>query len=147
MVAEAGNGNGQGHGFRELSGRHILVVEDCSSTRGLIARLLSREGAHVSVCDNGKSAVNVVLDGRASDSPVDAVLMDMDMPVLDGHAATRLLRAKGFDRPIIALTAESTGPERDTCIVEGCDDYLTKPVETADLIRMIQGCLARATTK
>jgi CheY-like chemotaxis protein len=135
----AGNNNG----FRELSGRHVLVVEDCSSTRGLIARLLSREGAHVSVCGTGKAAVSLIDSSRGGDAPVDVVLMDMDLPVLDGHAATSLLRAKGFDRPIIAVTAGSTGPSRETCLAEGCDEYLCKPVDAMELIGLIQSCLER----
>ena len=94
----------------------------------LVQLLLGRHGIEVEFADNGKEGVN-----KAIASNYDAILMDMQMPIMDGYAATKLLREKGFNKPIIALTAHAMKDDRDRCMSVGCDDYLTKPIDSGVL--------------
>jgi PAS domain S-box-containing protein len=133
-----------------LDGRHVLLVEDGPDNQRLIAYLLRRSGAHVTVVNNGQEARDAVRAARGSNGsahaePFDLVLMDMQMPVMDGYEATRCLRRDGYRSPIIALTAQAMVGDRERCIAAGCDDYLTKPVERAQLLLVIDSHLcARA---
>src|SRR5690606_8374858 len=109
----------------------------------LIGLILRKAGATVEVVDNGLAAVERILATVDSGSnsppqaPVDLVLMDMQMPVMDGYEATRRLRAAGFDRPIVALTAPARSSERAPCLAAGCRDYRAKPVSRAALLEMV----------
>src|SRR5205085_1283409 len=88
-----------------LEGRRILVAEDGSDNQYLISFYLRRAGAEVEVVENGRLAVERACSATDSATPVDVILMDMQMPEMDGYTATAQLRKRGFDRPIIALTA------------------------------------------
>jgi signal transduction histidine kinase/CheY-like chemotaxis protein len=123
-----------------LSGR-VLVVDDGADNRRLLGHLLGRFGLEVEFEDNGAAAVERLEDPDRS--PVDLVLMDMMMPDLDGHAATRQLRARGFDRPIVAVTAQALDGERNRCLDSGCDDYLTKPLDRRRLREVVERWLGR----
>jgi len=117
----------------KLQGR-ILLVEDGMDNQRLISFLLKKAGADVSVAQNGQVGRDMVLEAWEKGEPYDLVFMDMQMPVLDGYAATSQLRSAGYSLPIVALTAHAMSDERDKCLSVGCDDYFTKPVDRAKLI-------------
>ncbi len=94
--------------------------------------------------DDAKLALDAALAGRSEDNPFDLVLMDMQMPVMDGYQATGQLRQKGYTGPIIALTAHAMASDRERCIRSGCDDYATKPIDRTKLIETIHQHLAPA---
>ncbi len=116
-----------------LNGIRILLVEDGPDNRMLISRLLTKSGADVSCANNGREAVDII---NASLVEFDLILMDMQMPVLDGYQATQTLRSQDFSIPIIALTAHSLTEDRKKCMDAGCDDYFTKPIDTPKLVQM-----------
>jgi signal transduction histidine kinase/CheY-like chemotaxis protein len=120
-----------------LDGARILVVDDNPDNQEIIRFLLAEAGAAVTVTDTGMSGVHMVLESLDSDEPFDLVVMDMQMPVMDGYAATETLRRRRVSLPIVALTAHATVADRDRCLEAGCDEYLSKPVRPNELIRTI----------
>jgi CheY-like chemotaxis protein len=110
-----------------LRGR-VLLVEDGPDNQRLISHLLRRAGLEVEIAANGRIAVDR-LTATADGDQFGLVLMDMQMPELDGYEATRSLRAAGLRTPIVALTAHATVHDRQACLDAGCDDYLTKPID------------------
>jgi len=119
----------------------ILLAEDAPDSQRLIAELLRRAGAEVEVANNGAIALEKVRAAAALSRPYDALVLDMQMPVLDGASTARALRAEGHALPILALTAEASPEERERCLAAGCDDYATKPVERATLIGALHALL------
>ncbi|HED64297.1 MAG TPA: hybrid sensor histidine kinase/response regulator [Planctomycetes bacterium] len=128
-----------------LEGR-VLVAEDVKFNQTLIKAFLRRAGADVHVVGNGAEALESVREAEERGEPFDIVVMDMQMPVLDGYEATRRLRASGYSRPIIALTAHAMVGDREKCMEAGCDDYATKPLDQGGLVRACRRVLAHATT-
>jgi signal transduction histidine kinase/AmiR/NasT family two-component response regulator len=116
-----------------LSAR-LLVVEDVELNQRLLAAVLRRAGATVDLAGDGKEGFDLVLAAERRGEPYDLVLMDMQMPVMDGYEATRALRAAGYARPVIALTAHAMTTDRDKCIEAGCTDYETKPIQRERLL-------------
>lgn len=125
-----------------LRGR-ILLVEDNIVNQKLVRHLLSRKGAQVDVANHGRDAVDQALRVQQAsrqnpqELPYSVILMDMQMPELDGYAATRELRDSGYHRPIVALTAHAMADDRQKCLDAGCDDHLTKPI---DRVRLLEVC-------
>ncbi len=111
-----------------ISGLHVLVAEDNATNAFITRRMLERCGCHVTHVEDGEQAVRAGLAGD-----VDLILMDCQMPVLDGYSATRQLRMLGVTMPIIACTANALSEERERCTGAGMNDYLTKPFRCEDL--------------
>ena len=114
------------------------MAEDGPDNQRLITMLLRKAGAAVTLVDNGQSAVEAALHARAVGKPFDVLLMDMQMPVLDGYGATSSLRAQGYAGPILALTAHAMTGDEERCRKAGCDGYYTKPVNREVLIAACQ---------
>ncbi|MEE9126445.1 MAG: response regulator [Planctomycetota bacterium] len=120
----------------ELSGR-ILLAEDVRTNRLLIERILSRSGLMVTTAENGAEALGLALAAEADGEPFDLILMDMQMPVMDGYEATEKLRAQNYRRPIVALTAHAMAEELEKCLLAGCNAHASKPVNRQALLELI----------
>ncbi|UCE59899.1 MAG: response regulator [Phycisphaerales bacterium] len=120
-----------------LKGTQILLAEDGPDNQRLITFILQKEGTELTVVGDGQQAVDAALDARDRGKPFDVILMDMQMPVLDGYNATLQLRSKGYSSPIIALTAHAMEGAREKCIDAGCDHFVSKPVDRQELIASI----------
>lgn len=116
-----------------LAGVKILLVEDSVDNQVLIGIYLRETGAHIDIQANGLDATRAALT-----SDYDIILMDVQMPVMDGHAATQKLRMLGYANPIVALTAHAMKEEKEKCLRSGFTDYLTKPIRRDVLISTIQ---------
>ncbi len=126
-----------------LRGR-ILLAEDGPDNQRLLSYLLIRAGAEVEVAANGRIAVDMATAAENSTQRFDLVLMDMQMPELDGYSATAELRKRGYTGPIIALTAHAMTGDRERCIACGCNDYAVKPIDRQNLLTMINEHLTQS---
>jgi CheY-like chemotaxis protein/HPt (histidine-containing phosphotransfer) domain-containing protein len=120
----------------------ILLAEDSEDNQALISTFLRQAGWEVVIAANGVEAVRL-----ATSQAFDLVLMDVQMPEMDGHAATRELRKGGFTKPILALTADTTPEARGACLAAGCTEYLRKPVNRGKLLAACQDFLGGAGEK
>jgi len=117
-----------------LRGRRLLLVDDDVRNVYAMSALLDDFGFHISTASNGEEAI-----ARFQQEPLDLILMDMSMPVMDGYTATNLLKKEhGCTIPIIALTAHAMKGDREKCLAAGADDYLAKPVDSAVLRGMLE---------
>ena len=122
---------------RPLSGLRVLLVEDHPLNQQVARELLSRAGAEIEIASNGLQCIECV---RAAARSFDAILMDIQMPTMDGYTATRILRTEtGITTPIIAMTANAMPADREACIAAGMDDHVGKPID----IRALIDCLLR----
>ncbi len=120
---------------RQLSGIHVLVADDAAINRSVLRALLDAEGADVTAVANGRQALDAVLNGAANS--FDVVLMDVEMPEMDGRWATRELRLAGVDVPVIGVTGHGSEDERRVSIAAGMQDQLVKPVMREMLVRKV----------
>jgi signal transduction histidine kinase/CheY-like chemotaxis protein len=120
---------------------HILLVEDNPVNQRLASRLLEKRGHSVVVAGNGREAL-----GTLEKASFDLVLMDLQMPVMDGFEATAAIRERetsGIHLPIVALTAHAMKGDREKCLAAGMDGYLTKPIRPQELDEVLEGYVAR----
>ncbi len=126
---------------RSLQDCRILLVDDGVDNQRLFSMILKKAGVDLTSAVNGQEGVNAVLKSLEDGKPFDVILMDMQMPVMDGLTATRIIREKGITTPIVALTAHAMQEERDRCHVAGCTDFLTKPILRDALLSAIANIL------
>jgi signal transduction histidine kinase/ActR/RegA family two-component response regulator len=122
---------------RILTGKHVLLVEDTPVNQKIVEKLLANYGCTVSIAENGLIALAAV-----EQDDFDLILMDMQMPELDGVEATRRLRIRETERnlprmPIIAMTANAMQDDREQCLESGMDDFIAKPFRADEVIRML----------
>ncbi len=122
-----------------LQGKRMLVVDDGPSNRKLIRLVLRRAGVEVEMAEDGQQAVDL-----AAAQSFDLILMDMQMPVMDGYTATRELRRRGLTIPILALTAHAMREDQAKCLEAGCSGYLPKPVQQDFLLAELARTLEHA---
>lgn len=118
----------------------ILIVDDNEENRDVLSRRLTRKGFEVLIATGGAEGIEITL----AENP-DIVLMDMNMPEMDGWSATTNLREKEYKNPVIALTAHAMDGDRERAIEAGCNDYHTKPVDMDTLLQQIETHLTNAT--
>jgi CheY-like chemotaxis protein len=109
-------------------------VEDGKDNQLLISTILKKAGALVTIADNGQIGYELAIEAHRNHSPFDTILMDMQMPVLDGCGATAKLRKDGYRGAIVALTANAMPTDRTKCFEAGSDEFLTKPINVKSLI-------------
>ena len=117
-----------------LTGLRVLLVDDGDSNRKLISLILKRAGAKLVEASDGQQACDAALGGDT----FDVILLDMQMPIMDGYTAAGKMREAGLTMPIIALTAHAMKGDREQCLEAGCSDYLTKPVSAEELLARME---------
>lgn len=115
-----------------FTGKRILVVEDSTDNQLLARVYLTRRGAEVEFANNGQEGVD-----KALSQAYDLILMDIQMPVMDGYTAVKTLRAKNYQGPIVAFTGYAMKEDQRRCIEVGCDDYLSKPFDRKTLVECV----------
>lgn len=123
-------------GVVSLPPGNVLIVDDGQANRRLIRLIIERAGCSVEVAENGQIGYEKALAGQ-----FDVVLMDMQMPVLDGYKATKKLREAGYTKTIVALTANAMTGDKEKCTAAGCNGFLAKPVDMDELLETIGGYL------
>ena len=118
-----------------LKGRKILLVDDDLRNTFALSKVLKQHGLEVIMADNGKLA----LEKLESEAGIELVMMDIMMPIMDGYEAMRqFVRIRSIRIPIIALTAKAMTGDREKCIEGGANDYMTKPVDSDNLLSLIR---------
>jgi len=142
QTAEFAPGRKSPPGVKRLSGLRCLVVDDSQMNRDVVERLLNAEGAQLVVAENGREALDILRNEKAT---IDVVLMDIQMPVMDGLTAIRAIRGElGLsDLPVIALTAGVLDKERHQVFQAGADDFVSKPIDLEALVDTLQSRTAR----
>jgi CheY-like chemotaxis protein len=120
-----------------LSGKKILIVEDDLSSRLYLNKILEKTGAVLFNAADGREAVDIAL----SDSGIDIILMDIQLPVMDGYTSAKKIREARQDIKIVAQTAYSMAGDMENIISSGFDDYLMKPIYSDVLIDKLSSCL------
>lgn len=115
----------------------VLLVDDRRDVRHIAQHFLEEAGATIVTAQDGEEALRLVDRAAKSGEPFDIIVMDMQMPNLDGYTATSELRAMDFEAPIVALTADAMQGDREKCLAAGCDDYLAKPIDPPALVNAV----------
>jgi len=117
---------------RRVDGMRVLLVEDASDIQMLISQFLKKNGATVDIAKDGVEGIKKAREGR-----YDLILMDIQMPFLNGYEVASQLHHQGFRTPIVALTAHAMRGVKEKCLEAGCDDYLTKPINAPALLELM----------
>ena len=107
----------------------MLLAEDVPDIRRLIGQILRKMSLEVEIAEDGRAACEMAEKSQAEGRPYDLILMDIQMPEMNGYEATRWLRQHGWQGPIVALTAHALVGDREKCLEAGCDDYIAKPID------------------
>ena len=126
------------------SGRRFLVVDDIRVNRQVVRFALQKANPMLVEAENGQEAIATLTAARDEGQPFDLVLLDMQMPVMDGYAAARQIRSQGDTVPIIGLTAKAIDGDIQRCLDAGCDGYLAKPYTPHTLVEQIHSLLTAA---
>jgi PAS domain S-box-containing protein len=116
---------------------HVLIVDDRRDIRFLSKHILTKAGATVKECEDGLIAVEHISACLADGNWPDLILLDMQMPNLDGYATAQQVRSLGYTGPIVALTADAMQSDMNKCLEVGCNDYLSKPIDKAQLLKKV----------
>ncbi len=122
--------------LESLRGTKVLVVDDMEINREIAYEILTTADVQVDLANGGTEAIELV-----NRNSYDAVIMDIQMPVIDGFETTKSLREEGFSNPIIAMTAHAMSGYRERCLSAGMNDYVTKPIEPTVFLETLRGCL------
>jgi signal transduction histidine kinase/CheY-like chemotaxis protein len=119
--------------FKPIAGR-VLLAEDGEDNQKLIRRMLEKVGLEVEIVENGQEAIDTVTEPHN----FDVILMDMQMPIVDGYSAAKEIRRRGIEIPIVALTAHAMAEAREQCLEAGCNEYVSKPIDRKALYKVIR---------
>lgn len=122
----------------DLTGVRVLLVDDGPDNRRLMSHHVRKAGATVTEAENGQIALDTYYAARETDEAFHVILMDMQMPILDGYSATTQLREAGEKIPVIALTAHTMTGDRERCLNAGCTAYLGKPINKVKLLTLVE---------
>lgn len=120
-----------------LTGRKILIVEDDFSSRLYLNKILEKTGAILLNAGDGREAVNIA----RSEKSIDLILMDIQLPLMDGYTAAKKIRENGSEAKIIAQTAYALSGEMENFLSNGFDDYIVKPIYSGQLLEKIESLL------
>ncbi len=129
-----------------LQSCRILVVDDCEIDQQTISLALRNTGAEITIVDNGKKAIDVVLRRINAGDAFHVILMDIEMPVMDGCRAAFVLRGNGYQEPIIAVTGHTEPGDREAYLAAGCDENISKPFDDAKLVELVTSVVAVPST-
>ena len=117
----------------------VLLIDDNMEDAELTRRELKKHNManHIVHLKNGKEALDFIFAVENLNNPPKVVLLDIQMPIIDGYTAASTLRAKGYSKPILAVTAHAMKDEKERCIKAGCDDHISKPVDMNSLIKTV----------
>lgn len=122
---------------KQLLHCRVLVVDDRRDVRYLAGHFLRKSGATVEFAEDGQQATEIVGQSGTGTGAFDLILMDMQMPRMDGYEASSTIREMGYDKPIIALTADAMQGDMTKCIESGCNAYLSKPIDSVELLKVV----------
>ena len=130
-----------------LHGFHVLVAEDCPDSRVLVEHQLVVLGATVSLAGDGAELLAQLGALRQANEPFHAIILDLEMPRLDGRETAIALRSRGYSGPILALSAHGPGPQHESALSAGCDMCLSKPIDQNRLAQALQRLLSPDRTR
>ncbi|MCP4787410.1 MAG: response regulator [Fuerstiella sp.] len=128
-----------------IDGR-VLLVEDGPDNQRIISLILRKFGADVTLAENGKEGVDAAISALRAGEPFGVILMDMQMPIMDGYTATEVLRDSGYSGQIVALTAHAMKEDVNKCLAAGCDAYLSKPIDRKTFVANVAARMGKPST-